>query len=357
MPEFRIGNRRIASKEKVYFLAEIGLNHNGDLDLAAEMIRAAARTGAEGVKFQTYKSELLACPLKMPELYNIFKTSELDEKAHLYLRDICRDEGMNFISTPFDDESAEMLLSCGVDAFKIASGDLTNFPLMKTIASYNKPVIFSTGMGYMKEVFEAIELLEENGASCVIPLHCVSSYPPDEIEMNILVIKTMRETMGRDVGYSDHYEGDLAVLSAVAHGAVLIEKHFTIDRNLPGPDQCLSSDEGEIRTIIQRSRKVEVMLGDGDKKPSAKEESSREVARRGLYAAMDLKPGTCITRECLKIARPQGDTPASMIDTVIGMVVIKEILQGDQLSMKYLSGAGEMVMNSKLQGKESRKGR
>jgi sialic acid synthase SpsE len=356
MAEFRIGNRRIASKEKVYFLAEIGLNHNGDLDLATEMIRAAARTGAEGVKFQTYKSELLASPLKMPELYNIFKTSELDEKAHLYLRDICRDKGMNFISTPFDEESAEMLLSCGVDAFKIASGDLTNFPLMKTIASYNKPVIFSTGMGYMKEVIEAIDLLEKNGASCVIQLHCVSSYPPDETEMNIRVIKTMRESLGRDVGYSDHYIGDLAILSAVALGATFIEKHFTIDKNLPGPDQSLSADEVELKTIIERTRKLEIMLGDGEKKPSVKEESSREVARRGLYAAMDIKPGTCITRECLKIARPEGDTPASMIDTVIGMISIKEIPQGASLSMEYLSGAGEMAINSKMQGKESNKG-
>ena len=355
MTEFEIGKRQITSNEKVYFLAEIGLNHNGDLDLAAKMIRAAARTGAEGVKFQTYKSELLANPVEKPELYNIFKTSELDEEAHLHLRNICHDEGVDFISTPFDEESVEMLFSCGVDAFKISSGDLTNFPLMKKIASCNLPVIFSTGMGYMKEVVDAIDILEKNGARCVLPLHCVSIYPPDETQMNLRVIPTMRDALGKHVGYSDHYIGDLAIFCAVTLGAVFIEKHFTIDKNLSGPDQRLSAEEGELKTIIQRTRELEIMLGNGVKKPSTKEVSGRKVARRGLYAAVDIKPGTRITKELLKIARPQGNMPASMIETVLGMISIKGIPKDAPLSMKYLNRADEEVVVGKLQDMELRK--
>lgn len=355
MSEFKIGKRQISSNQKAYFIAEIGLNHNGDMDLAARMIQAAARTGAEAVKFQTYKSELLADPLKNPELYDIFKTSELDESAHLKLRDICRDEGMDFISTPFDEESVELLFSCGVDAFKIASGDLTNFPLMKKIASCKLPVIFSTGMGYMKEVIDAIDILEKNLAKCVLPLHCVSMYPPDETQMNLRVIQTMRDALGRHVGYSDHYIGDLAILCAITLGAVLIEKHFTLDKNMSGPDQRLSADEGELRTIIQRTRELEIMQGEGVKKPSDKEKSSRKIARRGLYASVDIKPGTLITQDLLKIARPQGDMPASMIDTVLGMITSKKIPKGASLSMKCLSNTGEGVVAVKNKEMKAKK--
>ncbi|MBU1024159.1 N-acetylneuraminate synthase family protein [bacterium] len=343
MSKFQIGNRIVASGKPVYFLAEIGLNHNGDLDLAKKIILAAKRAKADGVKFQTYKSETLADPDKKPELYEIFKTCELDAKAHEYLRDICRENDLAFISTPFDFESADMLYSCGVDAFKVASSDLTNYALLRKIASFGLPVIFSTGMGYMEEVVNAIDILKENGAPELMPLHCVSSYPPDQAELNMSSIPAMRETLSMDVGYSDHYTGDLAVLCAVTYGAVLIEKHFTLNKNLPGPDQRLSADEGELRTIVQRTSELKTMIGDGIKKPSRNEETARERGRCGLYASRDIPKGTLITKDDIGITRPQGEMPASMIDEVMGKTTVTFISKGKSLSLNLLKAGLSVV--------------
>jgi N,N'-diacetyllegionaminate synthase len=340
-----IKNRRIGLDEPVYFIAEIGLNHNGDMNLAEKMIEAAHRTGAEAVKFQTFKAEKLADPVRNPELFAIFKKSELDKEQHIYLRDIAHGNDLAFISTPFDEESVEMLFSCGVDAFKVASGDLTNYPLLRKIADYRLPVIMSTGMGFMEEVIEAMGVLEKHGSKFVLPLHCISSYPPDESELNLRSILRMREILNRPIGYSDHYIGDLAVVTSVVLGAVLIEKHFTIDKNLDGPDQSLSADEGDLRTIIRKIRMIEMMLGDGIKKPSAKEEKTRMSGRQGIYAAKDITPGRKITRDDVVIARPQGETPASHIDKVIGSHASKHIKAGSSISLKSLKSRSEVTVD------------
>ena len=336
MVKFQIRDRLIAPGEPVYFIAEIGLNHNGDLDLAVAMIESAGRTGAEAVKFQTYKTETLADPVKNPELYRIFKQSELEASDYLILKEKCLQNNLAFISTPFDESSVEMLYDIGVDAFKIASSDLTNYPLLRRIASFNLAVVMSTGMGFLSEVVDAINILESNGSGPVIPLHCVSSYPPEDYQLNLRAIQNMKEALGRAVGYSDHYIGDLAVISPVILGAPLIEKHFTLDKNLEGPDQRLSADEGELRTIIQRTRSVETLLGDGIKKPSSRENNIRSLGRTGLYASHDLEKGSLITREDLVVSRPEGETPSSMIDQVIGKTTSKRIKAGSPISLNTL---------------------
>jgi len=339
MKKFKIGSRHIGNGEPVFFLAEIGLNHNGDMNLAESMIRAASRTGAEGVKFQTYQAETLADPSKKPELFQIFKRSELGKDEHMHLKKTCDELDMYFISTPFDEASVELLMECDVPAFKIASGDLTNMPLLEKVASCEKPIIISTGMGYMDEVLSAIKILETSGASEILPLHCVSSYPPDDIEINLNTIPTMTRTLKRPVGYSDHYVGALAILGAVALGAVFIEKHFTTDKNLPGPDQRLSSDEGELRTIIGQTRALERMLGDGEKRPSVKETEIRNQGRKGIYAMVDIPKGVKIDMYHLKFNRPEGELPASRVFDVIGKYSKCAIPAGSPISEKHLETA------------------
>jgi N,N'-diacetyllegionaminate synthase len=342
MASFRIANRVINSKEPVYFVAEIGLNHNGNMQLARNMIHAAGRSGAEAVKFQTYRSERLADPDKNPELYRIFKLSELSEDNHKQLKQLCDEKGLAFISTPFDEESVDLLASCGVDALKVASSDLTNYPLLRKIASYNLPVIISTGMGYMDEVRDAIFVLKKAGCEFILPLHCVSNYPPEDSEMNLLSIVTMRKALGMDVGYSDHFIGELASLTAITLGALLIEKHFTTSKNLSGPDQRLSADEGEFHTLVEKARRLETMLGDGVKKPSAKEKKSRSSGRQGVYAAKDIAPGETITQTHIFTARPEGEIPASEVDRLIGTVARNSIKAGSPMSFKYVKSASRV---------------
>lgn len=342
MTSFKIANRDINSKESVYFIAEIGLNHNGDMNLAREMIHAAGRSGAEAVKFQTYKSERLADPRKNPELYRIFKKSELTEDNHKQLKQICADKRLAFISTPFDEESVDLLASCGVDAFKVASSDLTNYPLLRKIASYNLSVIISTGMGYMDEVRDSISVLQEAGCEFILPLHCVSNYPPEDSEMNLLSIVSMKKALGMDVGYSDHFIGELATLTAITLGALLIEKHFTTSKNLAGPDQRLSADEGEFHTLVEKARRLETMLGDGVKKPSAREMKSRSSGRQGVYAAKDIAPGETITQTHIFTARPEGEIPASQVDKLIGTVARNGVKAGSPMSFKYVRSVSQI---------------
>jgi N,N'-diacetyllegionaminate synthase len=338
MASFKIANRVISSKDPVYFVAEIGLNHNGDMQLARTMIHAAKRSGAEAVKFQTYKSERLADPVKNPALYQIFKLSELTADYHKQLKQMCVENELAFISTPFDEESVDLLALCGVDAFKVASSDLTNYPLLRKIASYNLPVIISTGMGYMDEVMDSIFVLKKAGCESVLPLHCVSNYPPEDSEMNLLSLTSMRKTLGMDVGYSDHFIGELASLTAITLGALLIEKHFTTSKNLPGPDQRLSADEGEFHTLVEKARRLESMLGDGVKKPSDKEMNSRSSGRQGVYAAKDIAPGEIITQTHIFTARPEGEIPASEVDKLIGATARNSIKAGSAMSFKYVKG-------------------
>ena len=336
MKDFKIGSRRIGPGEPVFFLAEIGLNHNGDLDLAESMINSAARTGAEGVKFQTYRAETLADPVKNPELFKIFKGCELGRDDHFKLREICDRVGLYFISTPFDEDSVDLLIECDVPAFKVASGDLTNIPLLEKIGSISRPVIMSTGMGFMDEIVAAIKTLKKSGVHNILPLHCVSSYPPDESEINLKSIVSMRDSLGCPVGFSDHYVGSLAVLGAAMLGAVLIEKHFTLNKNLPGPDQRLSADEGELRTIIEQTRLLEKMIGSGIKQPSAMERSNRSSGRRGVYAAVNIPRGVVITKNHLKLARPEGDMPAWRMNDVLGCRTKCAVPEGTSVSEKYL---------------------
>jgi len=337
MSKFEIQGVTVGREARPYVLAEIGINHNGDIDLAARMIRAAAESGADGVKFQTFKAADLAHPKKAPEYYELFRKVELDRDAHVRLRDIAWDAGVAFISTPFGVNEAEMLREIGVPAVKIASGDLTNRPLLAHVGGMGLPVILSTGMSYLDEVRRARDVLVKAGCDKLAILHCVSRYPVRPEELNLRAIETLSREFPDVIGFSDHTEGTWAAPAAVAIGARFIEKHFTLDRSLPGPDQSLSVEPGELRALVDAVGSVFSALGDGEKKPCSAELEKRHLGRKGLYASRDLASGTVLTAEDIKLSRPEGEIGAMELSNVLGKIVRVSISAGDEITPAALA--------------------
>ena len=320
-----------------YILAEIGINHNGDIELAEKLIHAAKESGADGVKFQTFKAADLAHPEKQPEYFELFSKVELDRDAHVHLRNLAEKIGIAFISTPFGIREADMLMEIGVPAIKIASGDLTNHALLNHVGGLGVPVILSTGMSNLDEVKSARGVLLNAGCEEFALLHCVSRYPTKPREVNFRAIETMRREFPEVIGFSDHTEGTWAAPVAVAMGASFIEKHFTLDKALPGPDHVLSTEPDEMKILIDACMKVFAGLGDGVKKPSTDEMQNRKAGRKGIYAARDLLVGTEIKFEDLKISRPEGEISASEYLNVVGSEVTKDLKPGDEITREILS--------------------
>lgn len=324
-----------------YIIAEAGVNHNGSLDMAKKLVEVAAAAGADAVKFQTFKADALVSRLAPKAEYQIRTTDaaesqhemirklELDELAHETLIEYCRVCGIEFLSTPFDLESLDLLsgrfnLSC----IKIPSGDITNAPLLLRIAQTGKPVILSTGMSTLGEIEDALGVLafgyldnrepsiaSFRAAYCsvlgqtklqdkVTILHCTTEYPAPLEDVNLKVIDTMRSAFGLRVGYSDHTEGIAVPIAAVARGAVVIEKHFTLDRSLPGPDHKASLEPAELKQMVSAIRMVEQALGSGKKHPAPSELKNMSVARKSLVAAAAISSGELFTTENLTVKRP-----------------------------------------------------
>jgi len=336
MPGLRIGRRLIDVGSPAYILAEIGINHGGDPGLARDMIDAAKLCGANGVKFQSFRAGDLVDKDASGEYYKLFKQVELSGKDHESLFKYCTKKGIDFLSTPFDFRMVDMLVDLGVGAIKVASGDLTHYPLLKHIASKGMPVILSTGMSYISEVDEARRLLYDSGCPGMVLLHCVSRYPTAPKDLNLLSMIHLADTFDEPVGFSDHSVGYIAAITAAALGASFIEKHFTLDKNLPGPDHKLSADPAEMKELVKGVRYAEKALGDGVKQPTAEELRDRHLGRRGIYAAKDMKKGVKLSKSNIKFTRPEGNIPTTLWERVEGKKTTRNVKKGEPLDWGML---------------------
>jgi len=343
-----IGHKRIGPHEPVFIIAEAGVNHNGDVGLARQLVDVAAEAGADAVKFQTFKAEQVASPSAPKADYQLGATGagesqqemlrslELSPKDHYVLRDHCQRKGLIFLSTPFAEQSADFLDELGVPAFKIPSGEITNFPFLQHVARKGKPLIVSTGMSWLSEVDEAVRTIRSAGTDKLILLHCVSRYPADPAEANLKAIRTMEAVFQVPVGFSDHTLGTEVALAAAAIGARVLEKHFTLDRTLPGPDHRASLEPQELKALIAGVRKVEQALGHGRKEPSAAELETAAVVRRSLVAACEIEPDTVLTESMVGIKRPGTGISPSMLPFVIGRKVKTRLVAGALITPEAL---------------------
>ncbi len=327
--DFEIGS-------KTYVIAEIGFNHGGDLDLALAMIDAAAESGADAVKFQTYRADQLV--LDSVDHFEIIRDGELDRVAHETLAERAKEKGVHFLSTPYDNDCVDLLDEVGSPAFKIASMDLTNLPLLRHVGSKGKPVIISTGMAVAAEVNDALEALAESGCNDVVVLHCVSKYPSNPTYVNLRSMPWMEQEFGTLVGWSDHVLGNDVVLAAVAMGACVIEKHFTTDKDLPGPDHAISADPAELAQMIQSIRNVEACLGRTCVDESRPDRPESRLYRRGLFAKGPIAKGTLITDEMIACVRPETILAPEQRDLVVGAVAQVDIEKNQALDLGLVGG-------------------
>lgn len=335
--KLRIGSRSVGDGEPCYIVAEAGVNHNGSLDRAREMIRVAKRCGADAIKFQSFHADDLATSTAGLARYQkkteargtrqveMLRRLALAEDQQTKLFESCHREGIEFLSTPFDDRSAIFLRGLGVPAFKIASGDLTNLPFLRLIAGFRKPLIISTGMAEWREVVEALRTVRSAGNHRTVVLQCTTAYPEPLDEANIRVIGEYRRRLRTLAGFSDHTTGLMAGVAAAALGACLIEKHFTLSRRLRGPDHMASLEPRELERFVAEIREVERALGDGRKRPMRSERENIVVARKSVVARTRLAAGQRIAAEDLTCKRPGSGIPPSQFDRLIGRVARRDI--------------------------------
>lgn len=320
--------------DRVYIIAEIGVNHNGSIDLAFESIRAAKQCGANAVKFQTFKSEKLVVSNARKadyqyrntdtteSQYEMLKKLELNYQDFTLLKQYCKEIEIDFLSTPFDEESADFLYSLNIDAFKISSGDMNNIPFLQQLDQYRLPIILSTGMANLEEVRESVQMIKN---SPIILLHCTSDYPAPYEEVNLRAIRTLQQEFRTLVGYSDHTKGTEVSIAAVAMGAKIIEKHFTINKKLPGPDHESSVDPVEFSNLVQSIRNIEKSLGDGVKRCMPSEVSTKIAARKSIVLTRDKRAGEAIRKEDIAIKRPGTGIEPRYNAEVIGKVLVNDM--------------------------------
>ncbi|HEY0432576.1 MAG TPA: N-acetylneuraminate synthase [Chitinophagaceae bacterium] len=333
---------------KVIIIAEAGVNHNGKLSIAKKLIDVAAKAGADFVKFQSFKAKRLAGKSAGQAAYQEKNTGkkesqlqmlgrlELSDKDHRKLLAHCEKRKIAFLSTPFDQESIRLLVSLGVSLGKIPSGEITNLPYLRQMAASFPQIVLSTGMSTMQEVRDALQVLESAGRANddITVLHCTTEYPTPMTEVNLRAMVTMREQLGVKTGYSDHTKGIEVATAAVALGATLIEKHFTLDRKMEGPDHKASLEPRELKEMITAIRNIEKAMGNGEKKPVPSELANIAVARKSLMAARDLPAGHRLTAVDIAIKRPgTGITPMRLPD-VIGKTLARAVNEDELFSPK-----------------------
>jgi N-acetylneuraminate synthase len=344
-----IGSRAVGPGHSCFVIAEAGVNHNGSLNTAKALVDAAVAAGADAVKFQTFSADRLVAPDAPKAEYQVRTTGtsesqhsmlsrlELGEAAHREIIDHCHRRGIPFLSTPFDEASCDLLDGLGVPAFKLPSGELTNLAFLRHVARKGKPLIVSTGMATLREVAAAVDAIRAEGCVEFVLLHCVSNYPANPADANVRAIATLRDAFGVPAGYSDHTEGDAVALAAVAHGACVVEKHFTLDRTQPGPDHQASIEPAELAAMIRRIREVEACLGHGRKEPVASEADVARVARKSLVAARAIDAGTALQRDMVAARRPGTGLPPEQIETLIGRTAAVSIPEGALLERGMFS--------------------
>ena len=333
--------------ENTLVIAEAGVNHNGSLETAKQLVDVAAEAGADMVKFQTFSADqLVTTSARKAEYQNqttdalesqhdMIRKLELSREMHEELIAYCRLCGIEFFSTGFDTQSIDMLVELGLEQFKIPSGEITNLPYLRHVAQYGKSVIISTGMANLGEIEAALEVLETSGTprNLITVLHCNSEYPTPMEDVNLRAMLFIREAFGVAVGYSDHTLGIEVPIAAVAMGATVIEKHFTLDRTLPGPDHRASLEPDELKAMVRAIREIEKALGDGIKRPSLSESKNRPIARKSLVSATFIRAGEPFTSTNLAVKRPGTGISPMRFDEVIGRSAIRDFEAGELIEL------------------------
>jgi N-acetylneuraminate synthase/N,N'-diacetyllegionaminate synthase len=340
----KIGNKSIGKNSPVFIIAEAGVNHNGKLDLAKKLVDAAVDAGADAVKFQTFKTEgVVTSKIKIADYakknigmdekqINMIKNLELQYGDFKILKEYCDKKGIIFLSTPHSFDAIDFLEDL-LPAYKFGSGDITNIPALKYAAKKNKPIILGTGMSTLKEVKFAVDSIKSENNKQIITLHCTTNYPCPLEEVNLNSMLTMQKELDCLVGYSDHTAGTMVPIIATALGAVVIEKHITTDKNLPGPDHKASLEPDELKTMITEIRNVEKALGSFDKKPTESEKKIMKIVRKSIVAKQDIKKGSIIKKNMLIIKRPGTGLKPMDLDKIIGKKIKKHIAKDEILQL------------------------
>lgn len=334
--------------KKVLIIAEAGVNHNGDILIAKKLIDAASHAKADYVKFQSFKADKLVSPIAKKAEYqsknigdnddfqfNMLKKLELSDQDHIELISYCKKKDIKFLSTAFDTHGVKYLDELGLDLFKIPSGEITNFPYLRAIAQTGKPVILSTGMSTIKEISDALDVFKKYGLDRkdITILHCNTEYPTPMNDVNLKAMLTIGDKFEVHIGYSDHTLGIEVPIAAVAMGASVIEKHFTLDSTLPGPDHAASLEPGELKAMVKSIRNIEAAIsGDGLKKPSESEMKNIAIVRKSIHVLKSLKAGDIISEDDIFALRPGGGISPMKWNEVIGKSVVKDIEAYDILN-------------------------
>ncbi len=341
----------VAAASPVFVIAEAGVNHNGDLELALRLCDAARSAGADAVKFQTFRAEDLVLRGAPTAQYQARQTGALDQFAllqqlelslsqHQAIKSHCDTIGIEFFSTPFSVAAVDMLVQLGVRRMKLSSGEITHRALVERAAAARLPLLMSTGMATMEEIREALQWIDavRSGLDGVTVLHCTSAYPAPDESLNLLAIRSMAADLGVAIGYSDHSLGVEAAQTAVALGATVVEKHLTLDRTLPGPDHSASLEPAEFRAMVAGIRRVTAMLGDGVKAPSPDERDTARVARRSVVAAQDIPAGALIAAAMLDCRRPATGIAPRDLPALVGRRAKERIAAGTTLQWQQIEG-------------------
>lgn len=331
----KIGKTMIGLGKPVFIVAEAGINHNGDIRIAKEMIKRASKCGANAVKFQTIFPEELFSKEENPTLFNLIKKWSFNEKQHMELKKFAEKNRIEFFSTPVGNRSAKLLINLGIKCIKIASGEITNHELIKTVAKTKKPLIISTGMSTISEIKSAVKIVQKSKSPFAL-LHCTASYPAPLEDVNLCNIQYLHQLFRVPVGYSDHTLGNEVSVIAVALGAKIIEKHFTLNKNMKGPDQKLSADPTEFTDLVKRIRIIEKLIGKRRSGPTNSEKKFRKLMRKSLAAQDDIPSGTKISKSMITSIRPGTGIPPSEIDKVIGKTLRKKVKKGKLLDWNML---------------------
>ncbi|MEP7225721.1 MAG: N-acetylneuraminate synthase [Gemmatimonadales bacterium] len=344
----RLGSTTIGPGHPCFVIAEAGVNHNGDPALAHRLVDAASAAGADAVKFQTFDPEQLAAADAPKAAYQIANTGSAESQLEMLRRLAlprealeplaahARDKGLLFLSTPFDAVSADFLDGLGVPGFKVPSGEVTNLSFLAYLARKGRPMLVSTGMSTLSEVATAVSVVRASGNPPLALFHCVTNYPAAPADCNLRAIETMRRAFGVPVGWSDHTEGFYPSIAAVAAGASLLEKHFTLDRSLPGPDHRASLEPGELIQLVAAVRETEATLGDGIKRPAPSEAANARLVRRSVHAARPLPAGHVLAPQDLVALRPGNGLPPSTIGRLVGRSLRVELARGEMLREEHL---------------------
>ncbi len=333
--------------KKTIIIAEAGVNHNGDINLAKQLIEVASKSGADYVKFQTFKTELVVSKFAQKAEYQkqitkenesqfeMIKKLEFNNKTHLELLNGCKENNIKFLSTPFDLESIELLFDLGIKLYKVPSGEITNYPYLRKVAQKQLPIILSTGMANLSEIEQALDILLDNGLkrNAITILHCNTEYPTPIRDVNLKAMLTIKDAFKVNVGYSDHTLGIEIAIAAVSMGASVIEKHFTLDKTMDGPDHKASLEPDELKAMIKGIRDIELAMGSGIKKSSPSESKNKAIARKSIIAKRTIKKGEIFSEKNITVKRPGTGISPMRWEELIGKIAMKDFMLDDLIEL------------------------